>query len=237
MLDVGLLGAFEVKCGDDVVHISGRPEQSLFAYLILNSGVFHRREKLTALLWPDASDESARENLRHVLWRIRKSLHSCGTDEYLITTDLAIGFNESAEYRLDVAELKSAKNSHSAGELIDALCVYRGELLPGFPEEWVALEREYLRSFYEHHMARLMSLLCAENRWLDILDWGERWIALGQKPEPAYRALMWAHMKKGDMSKVADTYARCVRSLGEIGFDPSEQTSELYKKIKEGSLP
>lgn len=236
MLTVCLLGTFEVKFGEDIIHISGRPEQSLFAYLILNSGVFHRREQLTALLWPDAPDDAARENLRHVLWRVRKTLPFCEANEYLLTTDLAIAFNASAEYQLDVSILRSAKNCDSADELISALCVYHGELLPGFSDEWVNLEREYLKYFYEHNMARLMALLHAENRWLDILEWGEKWIAFGQKPEPAYRALMWAHMKKGDMAKVADTYTRCVRSLAEIGFEPSEQTNELYKKIREGLL-
>src|SRR4029453_4166589 len=87
---------------------------------------------------------------------------------------------------------------------------------------------------FEHHMARLMSLLQNEKRWLDILDWAERWIKLGQKPEPAYRALMNAHAAKGDMSKVAATFERCVKSLKEFGIEPSEQTKELYKKLKLG---
>lgn len=233
MLEIRLLGGFEVKCGGQAAHISGRPEQSLFAYLALNGGVFHRREKLAALLWPDAPEESARENLRHVLWRIRKSLREHDEIEYMASTDIDVAFAESAQYWLDVSVLRAAKGCDTADALIEALSVYRGELLPGFPDEWVVLEREYLKYFYDHSMARLMAYLGAENRWLDILEWGEHWIAFGQKPEPAYRALMWAHMKKGDMSRVADTYSRCVRALGELGFEPSEQTNDMYKKIRE----
>ena len=236
MLEVRLLGAFEVKTGEGVVHISGRPEQSLLAYLILNSGIAHRREKLAALLWPDSPDDSARENLRHVLWRIRKALPSAPKTEYLLADDLAIAFNASAEHWLDVTALKSAGECKSADALLSALSVYRGELLPGFTDEWVILEREYLNYFFEHNMARLMSMLQSENRWLDILDWGERWLAFGQRPEPAYRALMQAYMEKGEMSKVADVYFRCVRSLGEIGLDPSEQTRELYESLKSGKV-
>jgi ATP-dependent Clp protease ATP-binding subunit ClpA len=81
-------------------------------------------------------------------------------------------------------------------------------------------------------MARLLELLQDEKRWLEILDWGERWIKLGQKPEPAYRALMSAHAAKGDMSKVAATYERCVKSLGEFGIEPSAQTKELFENLK-----
>ncbi len=83
-------------------------------------------------------------------------------------------------------------------------------------------------------MARLMSLLEEQKRWLDILEWGERWIKLGQKPEPAYRALMSAHAAKGDMSKVAATYERCVKSLKELNIEPSERTRALYEKLKAG---
>src|SRR5689334_11089389 len=115
-----------------------------------------------------------------------------------------------------------------------ALSNYQGELLPGFYDEWVISEREHLNSIFEHQMARLMSLLREEKRWLDILDWGERWIKLGQKPEPAYRALMSAHAAKGDMSKLAATYERCAKALREFGIEPSEQTRALYQKLKSG---
>jgi hypothetical protein len=135
---------------------------------------------------------------------------------------------------MDAAELEKLNDYASADKLITVLSEYRGELLPGFYDEWVVLEREHLNSIFENKMARLMSLLQDENRWLDILDWAERWIKLGQKPEPAYRALMSAHAAKGDMSKVAATYERCVKSLKELGIEPSEQTKELYANLKSG---
>jgi len=234
MLEVRLLGAFEVKNEAGEIRISGRHEQSLFSYLVLNSGTFHRREKLAALIWPDSLDETARENLRHILWRIRKALPSNPTTEYLLADDVSIAFNTSAPIWLDVSVLKNAGKSRSANDLLSALAVYQGELLPGFYDNWVILEREYLNYVFEHNMARLMAALQAERRWLDIMEWGEHWLAFGQRPEPAYRALMYAYMKKGEMPKVADTYARCVRSLGEIGLEPSDQTKELYESLKVG---
>ena len=187
------------------------------------------------MLWPDSLEETARSNLRHALWQLRKSLSASPPKvEYLLTDDLSITFNASAEYWLDVAELEKLSERVSTDELIYALSVYQGELLPGFYDEWVVLEREHLYSVFEHHMARLMSLLQDEKRWLDILEWGERWIKLGQKPELAYRALMTAHAAKGDMSKVAGTYERCVKSLRELGIEPSEQTKALYESLKVG---
>jgi predicted ATPase/DNA-binding SARP family transcriptional activator len=234
MLEVRLLGKFDVRCDGKLITISSRPAQSLFAYLILSAGTSHRREKLAGLLWPDSLEETARDNLRHALWRVRKALESASSTRFLHTDDVTISFKESSDYWLDAADLEKLNENAPTDELIAVLSNYQGELLPGFYDEWVVLEREHLYSIFEHHMARLMSLLQDEKRWLDILDWGERWIKLGQKPEPAYRALMSAHAAKGAMSRVAATYERCVKSLMEFGVEPSEQTRTLYERLKAG---
>src|SRR6266508_4353558 len=234
MLEVRLLGTFDIKYKKKSINITSRPAQTLFAYLILNAGTVHRREKLAGMLWPDSLEETARDNLRHALWRMRKALESASSVRFLNADDLTIGFERSSDYWLDTAALEKLSDNASADELMAVLSEYQGELLPGFYDEWVMLEREHLSSIFEHHMARLLSLLQDEKRWLDILDWGERWIKLGQKPEPAYRALMSAHAAKGDMSKVAAVYERCVKSLREFGIEPSEQTRALYERLKAG---
>ena len=234
MLEASLLGTFDVRHGEKSITIASRPAQSLFAYLILTAGTSHRREKLAGLLWPDSLEQTARDNLHHALWKVRKALSTPQKPktEYILADDLSIAFNAASEYWLDAATLEKVDEGASADVLISVLSTYQGELLPGFYDEWVTLEREHLNSIFEHHMARLMSLLQDEKRWLDVLDWGERWIKLGQKPEAAFRALMSAHAMKGDMSKVVVTYERCVKSLKEFGVAPSEQTRELYNLIK-----
>ncbi len=165
---------------------------------------------------------------------MRKALETASSARFLQADDVAIGFKESSDYWLDAAELEKLRENTSADELSAVLSDYQGELLPGFYDEWVVLEREHLQSIYEQHMERLLSLLEAEKRWLDVLDWAERWIKLGQKPEPAYRALMSAHAAKGDMSKVAATYQRCIKSLQEFGIEPSEHTKSLFDHLKSG---
>jgi predicted ATPase/DNA-binding SARP family transcriptional activator len=236
-LEVHLLGKFEVSHNGNTIAITSRPAQSLFAYLVLKANTSHRREKLAGLLWPDSLEETARDNLRHALWRVRKALESASSARYLQTDDSSIRFDASSEYWLDAEELEKLNETASTDKLIAVLSAYQGELLPGFYDEWVVLEREHLYSIFEHQMARLLALLQEEQHWLEVLEWGERWIKLGQKPEPAYRALMTAHAAKGDMSKVAATYERCVRSLKEFGIEPSEQTKELYKDLKLGKEP
>ncbi len=109
-------------------------------------------------------------------------------------------------------------------------CLVGGELLPGFYEDWVLLERERLDAAFERKMKRLIAQLLQEQRWNDVFDWAERWIAQGNVPEAAYRALIVSHSATGELSKVEAVYQRCVEALyQEIGVDPSEETQKLYK--------
>ncbi len=239
MLKVRLLGGFEIERDDKLVAITSRPAQSLFAYLILNAGMSHRREKLAGLLWPDSTEENARDYLRHGLWKLRKAIEKKSSKDavvsYILADDLSVSFNPEAPYSLDAATIeKIDTGSTSTDELMGALLLYEGELLPGFYDEWVVLEREHIQAVFEQKMECLLEHLQKEGRWNDILDWSERWFSFGQKPETAYRSLMIAYAARGDMSKVAGTFERCTKSLGEFGFEPSEQTRILYENLKSG---
>ena len=238
-LEVRLLGKFELSRDGKPVAIPSRPAQSLFAYLILSAGTAHRRERLAGLLWPDSSEESARENLRHGLWRLRKAVEAAPARKqgapFIIADDMSISFNAEANYRVDAATIDEIDaEKASTDELIEALSSYEGELLPGFYEEWVLLERGHLQAAFERKMSRLLDRLAGERHWPEVLTLGERWIAFGQKPESAYRALMTAHAALGDMPKVAAAYERCAKALMESGIEPSEQTNQLYKDLKSG---
>jgi len=240
MLKVRLLGQFIVELDGQAADIPSRPAQSLLAYLILNAGIAQRREKVAGLLWPESTEANARSNLRHALWRLRKALGKSlqtGRD-YFDADDITIAFDATADYWLDTAVLdRKADESWSADELIEAVSVHQGELLPGFYDEWVSLERERLQAVFEHKMQLLLERLVEAGRWSEILEWGERWIALGHMPEPAYRALMVAHSELGDLSSVAAVFQRCVEALREeLGVEPSQQTKDLYERIIAGDF-
>jgi predicted ATPase/DNA-binding SARP family transcriptional activator len=236
MLEVRLLGNFDIRRGKKTVSIPSRPAQSLFAFLILNPGKAFRREKLAGQLWPESTEESARDYLRHALWRIRKALPA-SSGSYLQSDDLTISFHGSSDYWLDAAALRDAKETGPIDQLAQALAGYAGELLPGFYDEWVVLEREHLQAVYERKVGCLLDLLDKAGRWQDVLVWAEKWIALGQKPESAYRQLMSAHAALGDLVKVATTFERCMKSLAKFGIEPSEETRNLYEDLKAGKRP
>jgi predicted ATPase/DNA-binding SARP family transcriptional activator len=238
MLEVRLLGQFKVSLDGEIIEITSRPAQSLFAYLILNPGTAHRREKLAGLLWPDSSESNARNNLRQALWRVRKAIGEEGDagEGFILADSFTLAFNPQSDYWLDAKTLEmDLPHDWSTEDLIEIISLYEGELLPGFYDDWVVLERERLQAGFERKMQSLMERLVGDRRWHDVLEWGERWISLGEVPELAFRSLMIAHGGLGDTSSVASVFQRCTDTLlAELGVEPSEDTKLTYERLSTG---
>lgn len=237
MLQIRLLGHFDVRLDGKRIMIPSRAGQSLLAYLVLTAGTPHRREKLAGILWPDFSDDNARKNLRHELWRIRKAISTQQqptTVDYLLAEEFTIAFNREAEYGLDAAQME--RPELDLGSLISNLSLYQGELLPGFYEDWIVLERERIRGIFDTKMEQLLGQLIAAERWTAVQEQAERWLSLGNTLEPAYRALMLAYGARGDMAKVSSVYQRCIEELNEqFGLEPSAETRALYDGLLKGA--
>ncbi len=238
MLEIRLLGQFSLRRDGEPIALPSRAAQSLLAYLVINPGLSHRREQLAGLLCPDAEEGAARTGLRHALWRIRKSL---GRDpptgrDYLIADEIAVAFDATLPIWLDAAVLAARLPADaSASELTESVAVYEGELLPGFYDDWIVLERERLEAAYEGKMRLLLERLSGAGHWDDALEWAERWIAHGHAPETAYCALMLAHAARGDASRVESAYRRCSGDLNAVlGVDPSEATQRLHQQLMRG---
>lgn len=229
MLRVRLLGQFDIQLNRTSVDLPSRPAQSLLAFLMLQPHISHRREKLAGMLWPDSDEENARSNLRAALWRIRKAIG----DDVLLADRMSVSFNLAISCWLDVAELEAAVSpSASTSDLMRAVLLFEGDLLPGFYDDWVLLERTRIRSVFERAIFMLLERLAEDLRWQDVLDMAERWIALGEVPEPAYRFLMRAHARLGDTSGVVAIYRRCEQKLArELGVEPAPETTALFERL------
>ncbi|MEJ2350383.1 MAG: BTAD domain-containing putative transcriptional regulator [Anaerolineales bacterium] len=237
MLEAQLLGKFEVRLNGQPIDLASRPAQSLLAYLLLNPNQPIRREKLAGLIWPNSTESNARSNLRHALWRVRKSFGP-DADATMHADDLTIWLQLQRADWVDTNILDtSVQDDVSSDQLIEIVSVYGGELLPGFYEDWVAAERERLKAVYERKMNVLVNRLVSEDQWEEVLRWGERWISLSLAPEAAYRALMVAHAGRGELGKVAEVYQRCALALEwDLEVKPSKRTEELYQTIMESGL-
>ena len=238
-LKIFLLGQFKLQANNLLIELPSRPAQSLLAYLALNAGVTHRREKLASLLWPDSNEVNARSYLRQALWRIRKALESSSleAEDYLQISDISVTFDHRSHYWLDAEPFLQPVAAEPLDKIVEIVQHYRGELLPGFYDEWVLPERDRLEAAYHQKMNQLLDGLIQTGKWHEALKWGEAWIRLGHSPEPAFRALMIAYAGLGDQSMVSATYKRCGDSLDrELGLDPSVETRRLFEQILQGEF-
>lgn len=240
MLDIRLLGQFSVMLDGRPLAIRSRPAQLLLDYLLLNTGAPQPRETLADVLWPDSSPNNARANLRHALWQLRATIDATGDPAaaFIIHTAHTIAFDGHNDCTLDVDTLQRERPAWTTAALMEAAAAYGGELLPGFYESWIVLERERLAVVFDRRMSRLLERLIVEKRWDDTLAWAERWIELDEAPEPAYRALMQAFAALGDFSGVMVAYRRCREALqAELGVEPSPETRRLVESLTRGATP
>lgn len=235
MLEIHLLGKFELIDGSETLELPSRKAQSLLAYLLLNQGVHHRREKIAGLLWPDSEETKARNQLRYAHWQLRKVVG----DQYFESDKISIAINPEADFWTDVSQIDiDNPESLRPEELQQVLSVYNGELLPGFYEDWILLERDRFQALFDDRVQLLLERLAEDERWREVLEWSENWIALGGSPEPAFRAMIVAHCQLGNISGAANAYQRCTNILKEqLGVEPSEETRKIYQIVTSGDKP
>jgi DNA-binding SARP family transcriptional activator/energy-coupling factor transporter ATP-binding protein EcfA2 len=236
MLAVKLLGQFDLRLDGIAIDIPSRTEQSLLAFLILNAGTSFRREQLAGMLWPDAAETNAKGYLRQATWRIRRAIkdHSPDNPDYILSNKISLSFNHQLPFSVDTHLLEKGTGK-TALDLLEEISLYQGDLLPGFYEDWVILERERLRTVFDRKMHRLLQCLIDDRNWEALIQQAERWISLGETPEPAYRALMIAYASLGDKGKALTTFMRCLDALEqELGVGPADETVQLEKRIRAG---
>jgi predicted ATPase/DNA-binding SARP family transcriptional activator len=140
--------------GREITRFRTRKTASLLACLVYFPARTPSRDELAELFWPDAAPNAGRINLRTALASLRRQLE--GPDSPVGTVLLADNNNirlNPCAFTSDVADFarllqqrvvpvnRDAAVSCCVPALAEAVALYRGELLPGFYEEWIVPER------------------------------------------------------------------------------------------------
>ncbi|HEX6559834.1 MAG TPA: BTAD domain-containing putative transcriptional regulator [Longimicrobiales bacterium] len=207
---------------------------ALLIYLALNGLVFHRRDRLLALFWPESDEKGARGSLSQALFQLRTSL---GKDVIVNRGDDEIGLAPGAIW-CDVAAFKEAARN---GDHQGAMALYSGELLPSFTiadapefEDWLADER---RACAEQAAACCgeLSVQAEQRANLDeAVRWLRRAVAIDPYKEPAHQRLIALLDQSGDRAAALRAYEE-LRALlrAEFDADPSAETLELIRAVRE----
>ncbi len=143
-----LLGAFELSDGTQrLVRLASRPMVALLARLALAPERNHPREELVELLWPGVDPQVSRNRLRQTLSVLRSVLEPPSQ----VPAPVLLADRHDVRLVRGALECDVAAFEREArlGRAAQALALYRGELLPGFFDEWVLDERQRLEAVSE----------------------------------------------------------------------------------------
>lgn len=197
----------------------------VLAYVVLHGGRVPRR-RLAGLLWPDATDDRAAGNLRSCLWRLRAA---AGVP--VLECDKA-AIRLRPELISDVELVRSRARRAGAGTTrapVEPADLELGwwhpevmDLLPGWDEEWIVVERERLRQAALHALEHQSALLVAAGRHGDAIEAALLAVEADPLRESAHRCLVEAHLAEGNVAEArreVDAFEVLLRS--ELGVGPS----------------
>jgi DNA-binding SARP family transcriptional activator len=237
LLHLTLLGGFEARAGDaSPVVFARRKAQALLAYLAVDPGEAHLRDKLAALLWGESSDQRARHSLRQTLSALKQTLGRNGGDVLRVDAD-TVAINRAA-IRVDVDVLKQLVSETTPEALVQATALYRGDFLEGFSvreprfEEWLITERELLRELALEALAKLLAHQTKTGATQQAIQTAVRLLGLDPLQEAVHRALMRLYAQQGRRGAALRQYQICVAELQrELGQEPEAPTKRLYEEI------
>lgn len=253
-------GQFQVtRAEQPVTTFESDKVRALLAFLAVEVAQAHPRNALTALLWPDYTETSARGSLRQALYQLRQVI---GDEEsapaFLLITRQTLQFNPAAPYHCDVtafvshlqhcgthAQPQPAQCPACLAQLRQAVDLYQGEFLAGFAiadsapfEEWRRSKQELFHLQALDTLTTLAHIDEAAGAWQQAQHYARRQLALEPWREEAHRQLMRLLVRQGQRAAAVAQYHTCRQVLqSELRIEPSTATTHLYEQIRAGLFP
>ena len=229
---IRLLPAFEVLRGGAALSLPSRA-QRLIALLAISGGPVVR-SSVAERLWPDVSEARACASLRGTLWGLSRAPWSP-----VVVGNEALGLGRMVESELEVARalaMSVIDGSHVPG---DAACeqFLSADLLPGWSDEWLVVEREQYRQLRLHALDKLCLLHAQAGRFALAISAGLASVSSEPTRESAHRALIRAHLLEGNPSEAIRQYHVYMHvARAELGIEASPQLEGLLLDALNGGL-
>jgi DNA-binding SARP family transcriptional activator len=187
------------------------------------------RTLAAGMLWPETSEERAAANLRSALWRTRRlglPVIEATSTRILLAHDVDVDVWELAAVARRIQH--HAKCRHADVEVL----VRSAELLPGWYDDWVLLERERFRQLRLHTLEVACERLTRAGRYWLAVEAGLAMVADEPLRESAHRVLIRVYLAEGNSGEAVRQYRRYRQLLHqELGLDPSPQMETLVRGL------
>lgn len=232
-LRLALLKGFELTQNGLEVELPRGP-QHLLAYLALHERALPRAQ-VAGVLWANVPDERAAGNLRSALWRLRQAglrVLAPEGDRLSLSRRVIVDVREADR----IAKCVTNPDTDVCELHLDDLPL-AGELLPGWYEDWVVVERERLRQMCLHIMEILCERWAAAGHFAKAVMAGIAAVASDPLRESAHRALIRAYLAEGNHGEAMKQYQVCLRILrSELHVAPSAQMAGLITELPDITL-
>lgn len=226
-----LLGAWSLaRAGTPV--LMRRREQRLLAVLALHGR--RPRQYIAGLLWPESTDHRASGNLRAAIWKIDRAapgllIHD--RTHMRLSEDVSI----DVSHMVDVAHrlLAMRERRIDGGNPLSPLqMLLREELLPGWYDDWLLLERSRLQELRQQALERLADVLSSRGDTAAALQAAHAAVAIEPLRESAHRSLITVQIRAGNHSDAVRSYTEFrSRIRSELGVTPSPQLESLVRPL------
>ncbi|CAN5701530.1 BTAD domain-containing putative transcriptional regulator [soil metagenome] len=222
----------------------------LLAYLAFYRERPHTRQEVGEMLWPEGEPEVMARNLRQALTSLRHVLEPppLPANSVLQVQRTSLRLNPDAvatDVEAFEAALVEARRTESPVEkerlLRQALSLYRGELLPGFDEDWIVHERLRLEDLHVSALQRLAEI-SRESGDLDEAIHAWR-LAVAKEPfqEEGHLALMRLYLDAGRpasaIQQFLDLREQLRQGLGEVPCQEAIRLWEEARRAEPEALP
>ncbi|MEN3609565.1 AfsR/SARP family transcriptional regulator [Plantactinospora sp. ZYX-F-223] len=201
--------------------------QRIIALVGLRPGA--TRAHLAGLLWPDTPEERAMSSLRTALWRLRQE-GSCP----VLTTGDTVRLDPAV--RLDIDDLvRAAERVRDGGDprwAAKLRSAGRHDLLPGWYDEWVLLERERLRQLRLHMLEDIARGHLHAGQHGEALQAALEAVRAEPLRETPHRLIVEIHLDEGNAYEALQAfYVYRDLLLRELQLEPSEAMSALLSDL------
>ena len=234
---VALLDGFTLRLpgtrctgADDLPH----GVQRLVAYLSLC-----RRPARTAIagqLWPEVPEDNAHRSLRSALWRLQKvapGVVQVSGGSLSLAHTVQVDVRELTQWAQRMLDPRSDADATALPDV-----GLRGELLPGWYDDWVLLERERLRQLRMYALEALAEKLAVAGRYGEAVQAAYAAVVAEPLRESAHRAVVRVHLVEGNLAEAVRAYdAYRILLAEELGVAPSSQMDRLIRDLPRPRLP
>ncbi|HXH78120.1 MAG TPA: bacterial transcriptional activator domain-containing protein [Nocardioides sp.] len=236
-MTLSLVRDFELRNSNAFIDVPPTA-QRLIGFLALQGPRSVRRSLVSGTLWLDATETRANASLRSAIWRspvladgplvLASNTHVWLREDVQVDLHTAIGLARSM---LDAPALDPTMI-----DLDHELSWFTEDILVGWYDDWLLLERERFRQLRLHVLDQCGELLLRAHRYSEAVQVGLLAVASEPLRESAHRLLVRAHLCEGNLAEALRQYRGYADLLDlELGVRPSAAMDDLISGALAGA--